>query len=89
MEQSEKAIKKIPKETVIVEDANIIKRWMASTIQHAFTFFFKGNVDLKEKEKKILYWEIMGVEPKSRCSITAQTIIVISSNTMIIILGRW
>lgn len=47
------AIKQIPKETVIAEDANIIKMWMAAEIQHAFTFFFKGNVDLKEKEKKI------------------------------------
>lgn len=26
---------------------------MASKIHYAFKFFFKGNVDLKEKEKKI------------------------------------
>lgn len=47
------AIKQIPKETVIAEDTNIIKMWIASKIYYALKFFFKGNVDLKEKESKI------------------------------------
>lgn len=47
------AIKQNPKETVIAEVANIIKMWMALKIHYAFKFFSKGNVYLKEKEKKI------------------------------------